>query len=219
MDASDHFAAGRLERLAKRFFGIEPRAVVGDDGVDLLDAVLRRPARHGLRDLRQRHRYADDVGRARRDDRSRGVHDDHRLLRLARDRRHRERVGREPETDQHIDVVAGDQFLRESLGDIGRRAGGVLLHDFDLLASDGVTVLLHVRLHAAKHLLAVLREGSGELRHHAQLHHTLRVRGPRHRQQANSRQRASHHVFEFHDFLLINVTGKARSASKSFSSG
>ena len=39
-------------------------------------------------------------------------------------------------------------FLREALGDVRRDAAGVLADELDLLAGDGVAVLLHVELDA-----------------------------------------------------------------------
>ena len=60
---------------------------------------------------------------------------------------------------QHVDLVADDQFLREPLGHIRRNAARVLADEFEFLASDGVTMLLHIELDAVVHL----RCGIGEL--------------------------------------------------------
>src|SRR5213078_3534250 len=69
-------------------------------------------------------------------------------LALGGDRGRRERLGREAESDEEVDVVARDQLLRESLGDLGRRAGGVAAQDLDLLAGDGIAMLLEPGLDA-----------------------------------------------------------------------
>src|SRR2546422_8363804 len=42
--------------------GVVPRAVVGDHGVGLLDAVLHRPGAEGFHDLREGDRGAHHVG-------------------------------------------------------------------------------------------------------------------------------------------------------------
>ena len=63
------------------------------------------------------------------------------------------------EAGEDVDLVAHDQLLRQALGDVGRDAAGVLADDLDLLAGDGVAVLLHVELDAVVHL----RAGIGEL--------------------------------------------------------
>ena len=60
---------------------------------------------------------------------------------------------------EDVDLVAHDQLLREPLGDVRRRAADVLEDQFDLLAGDGVAVLLHVGLDAVLDLDA----GVGEL--------------------------------------------------------
>ena len=70
-----------------------------------------------------------------------------------------ERFGRQREAGQDVDLVAHDQFLRETLGDVGFEAAGILADDLDLLAGDGVAVLLHVELDA----VVDLRRGVGEL--------------------------------------------------------
>ena len=52
------------------------------------------------------------------------------------------------EAREDVDLVAHDQLLREPLGDVRREAADVLADDLDLLAGDGVAVLLHVDLDA-----------------------------------------------------------------------
>ncbi len=122
-------------------------------------------------------RETDDVGRASRDDRRRGVHDHHRLLGLGRHRRNRERVWSQAEAGEDVDLVAGDHFLRQALGDIGRRAGRVLHDDLDLLTAKDVAVLLEIGFHASQNLRAVVGEGAGEFRNHTDLDDALRVYG------------------------------------------
>ena len=49
-------------------------------------------------------------------------------------------------------LVAHHEFLRQPLGDIGRNAAGILADELDLLAGDGVAMLLHIELDAVVHL-------------------------------------------------------------------
>ena len=158
-----------------------PGAVVADQRVDLLDLVLGGPLGDRRRHLRQRERHPHDVGRLRGDRAGRGVHDDHRDLRLGRDRRDRHRVRRQAEAGQELHLVARHQLLRHALGEIGRRAGRVLDDELDLLAGDRVAVRLHVRAHAVRDLTAVGRERPRHLHHDADLDRLLgdgRRRGP-----------------------------------------
>ena len=74
------------------------------------------------------------------------------FLACGRDLGDGQRVRRQREAGEDVDVVAHDQFLRQPLGDVGRDAAGVLADDLDLLAGDGVAVLLHVELDAVVHL-------------------------------------------------------------------
>ena len=103
-------------------------------------------------DLRHRGRGARHVGRLGGDDRGRGIHHHHELLRLGRDVARRQRVRRQHEAREDVDIVAHDQLLREALGDVRRDAAGVLADEFDLAARDGVAVLLHVELDGVVHL-------------------------------------------------------------------
>ena len=123
-----------------------------------------------------RHRGAHHVGRLGGDDRGRGVHHHHELLRLGRDVAGRERVRRQHEARQDVDLVAHHQFLREALGHVRRDAADVLADELDLLAGDRVAVLLHVELDAVVDLVA----GVGELarigQDHADLDGVLRHR-------------------------------------------
>ena len=84
---------------------------------------------------------------------------DHELLGFVGDAGGAERFGRQREAGEDVDLVAHDQFLRQALGDVRIRAAGVLADDLDLLAGDGVAVLLHVELDA----VVDLRAGVGEL--------------------------------------------------------
>ena len=70
-----------------------------------------------------------------------------------------QRIRREREAGEDVGVIAHDQFLREPLGDVGRNAADIFADEFDLLAGDGVAVLLHVELDGVVHL----RGGVGEL--------------------------------------------------------
>ncbi len=171
--AVDHLAAGGLERLHECALGVDAGTVVGYERVGALDPVLRGPLRDRLRVLRQRVRDAHDVGRACRDDRRRRVHDHHRLLRLRVDRRHRERIRRQPEAGEDVDAVARDQLLREALRDLGRGARRVARHDLDLLPAERFAVQLQVRLHPVVDLRAVIGERTREFGDHADFHRLL----------------------------------------------
>ena len=81
------------------------------------------------------------------------------FLASRRDVGRRQRVRRQQEAGEDVDLVAHDQLLREPLGDVGRDAADVLADDLDLLAGDRVAVLLHVELDAVVDLDA----GVGEL--------------------------------------------------------
>ena len=71
--------------------------------------------------------------------------------------------GVRPKPAMHVDLVVDDQLLREALGVVGD-AGVVLDDELDLLAGDGVAVLLHVELDGRLDLLA----GRGLLAGHRQ---------------------------------------------------
>src|SRR4029077_17735339 len=66
---------------------------------------------------------------------------------------------RERETGEDVGLVAYDEFLRQALGDVRVRTAGILADDLDLLAGDGVAVLLHIKLDA----VVDLRRGVGKL--------------------------------------------------------
>ena len=138
---------------------VDARAIVRDHRVDLLHAVLVGPRAEGLLELRNGQRGARDVGRLGGDDGGRRVHHHHELLGFRRHVGGGERFRRQREAGEDVDLVAHDQFLRETLGDVGRDAAGVLADEFDLLAGDRVAVLLHVELDGIVHL----RGGVGEL--------------------------------------------------------
>ena len=79
-------------------------------------------------------------------------------------------------------LVAHDHLLRQALGDVRRDAAGVLADEFDLLAGDGVAVLLHVELDAVVDLGAGIGELSRIGHDHADLDGALgaaAVRRPR----------------------------------------
>ncbi len=198
MDAADHLPARLLERFAECLLRVEPRTVIGHHRIHLLDPVPGCPDRHRLRHLRQRHRHPHDIRRAGGDDRSRRVHDHHRLLGFGGDRRHGQGVRRQAEADQDVDVVAGDQLLRQALGNVRRGPGRILLHDLDLLAGDRIAIDLHVGFHAAEDLLAILCEWPRELADHTELHHVLRQGDARECKQRSPGQQSPHPRFEFH---------------------
>lgn len=85
--------------------------------------------------------------------------------------------GGEQESGQDVDALAHDEFLRESFGDVGRRAADVAADDLDLFAGNRVAVLLHISLHAIVELDAGIGELAGEDIDHPDLDRALRVRG------------------------------------------
>ena len=60
---ADEFVARGFEGFLEGCFGIDAGTEVGDQGIDLLDALLRRVGRHRCGDLRQGVGEADDIGR------------------------------------------------------------------------------------------------------------------------------------------------------------
>ena len=133
--------------------GVIAGRVVGGQRRDLLDAVLGGPVTDDGRRLRQREGGADDVGRALGNDRGARRHHDFRNLGLCRQRCRRECGRRHAEACDEIDLVVDDQFLREALGVVGNRRI-ILQDDFDLLAGNGVAVLLHIEFDRVVDLLA-----------------------------------------------------------------
>ena len=135
-----------VKPFANELFGVMARTVVGDQRIGLLDpALLEGPLAEGVVDLRDRQRGAHDIGRLLGDDRGGGVHHHHQLLGLRGDVGSAERLGRQGEAGEDVDLVADDQLLRQALGHVGRRAAGVLADDLDLLAGDLVAMLLRCR--------------------------------------------------------------------------
>jgi len=88
-----------------------------------------------------------------------------------------ERVGREQESGQDIDAVTDNQFLCEPFRHVGRRTADVSADDLDLLAGDGVAVLLHVGLDAVVELDAGVGELAGQNVDQPDLDGALRARG------------------------------------------
>ena len=73
--------------------------------------------------------------------------------------------------------VAHDQLLRQPLGDVGRRAADIAADDLDLLAGNGVAVLLHVGLDAVVELDAGIGELARQHVDQSDLDRALRLRG------------------------------------------
>ena len=96
-------------------------------------------------------------------------------MRLRGERRHGERGRRDAEAGDEIDLVVDDQFLRDALGVVGHRAV-VLEDDLDLLAGDGVAVLLHVELDGVVDLLAGRGLAAGHRQDQADLDGVLGLR-------------------------------------------
>ena len=173
----DDLAAAFLEGALEGRFGIVAGTVVGHHSVALLDAALGRPPSERVHDLRQGDRRADHVGRLGDNDRRGRVHHHHEFFRLLRDGGGSDRIRRQHPAGQDVHLVANDEFLRQPLGKVGRNAANVLADDLDLLAGNGVAVLLHVGLDAVLDLDAGVGELSGERQHEADLDGALRIRG------------------------------------------
>jgi hypothetical protein len=120
-------------------------------------------------DLCQREGEAHEIGRLLGDKARCRIHDHHRHLGLGAERRHRQRVGRQAEASEELDVLARQQLLRLALGLRRIDAAGVALEDDDLPAGDGVAVLLHEDRDALHELVAEIGEGAGEGREQADL--------------------------------------------------
>ena len=73
-------------------------------------------------------------------------------------------VGGQHEAREDVDVVAYDQFLRETLGDVRCDTAGILADELDLAARDHVAVELHVELDRVVHLSRRVGELAG-IRH------------------------------------------------------
>ena len=86
---------------------------------------------------------------------------------------HGDRIRRERGAGKDVHVVARDEFLREPGGDVRRDAAGVLANDLDLLAGDGIALLLHVELDAVVHLRGKIGELPGIGHDHPDLHRSL----------------------------------------------
>ncbi len=149
---SGDFAAGFLGRPDDGVLAIVPGAEVAHQGVDPLE-FFRRPLAERIAGLPQGERKARDVGRARRDHRGAGVHDDEGDLGLGRERRDRHRVGREDHPREQVHLVAHDQLLRELLGLVGVGAGVVADEELDVHPGRQLfLVLLQVQTHPALHV-------------------------------------------------------------------
>ena len=186
---ADDLAAGGSERLLELCLGVLPWPEIGDQRVDALQLVLRRPGgdRRGV--LRQRVRDANDVGRARGDHRGGRVHHHHRLLRLSRERRYRERGRRQAEAGENVDVVLDHQLLRQPLADVAGGAGVVVANDqLDLAAGDRIAVSGEIEADAVLDLLAIGPERPGHRQHQTNLDRLGAERDRRHRQRQGCEQ-------------------------------
>src|SRR5882762_2615691 len=203
LDLLDDLAAAGGKVLLEEVQRVVAGSVIRRQGCYFLDAVLGGPVADDGGRLRQGKAGAHDVGRTLGDDRGAGRHHDFRDLRLGRQRRRRQRCGSNAEARDEADLVVDDQFLRETLGIVGNRRV-VLQDDFDLLAGDGVALLLHVQLDRIVDLLAGRGLAAGHRQDQADLHALLRPSrrnggdareynagsGPRQRFSANEHERS-----------------------------
>jgi hypothetical protein len=97
---------------------------------------------------------------------------------------------RDAEAGNETDLVVDDQFLGEALGVVGK--GSIIPEDdFDLLAGNGVAVLLHIQLDRIVDLLAGRRLAARHRQDQADLDAFLRARG-------HHRERAQHRSAKYH---------------------
>ncbi len=99
----------------------------------------------------------------------------------------RQQFERGERTEDHIDVVALDQFLRLGLGARGI-AAGVADHQLDLAAGQHVVAILQEQIGALLHLDAALRQRTGLHREQADADRLV-LRDGRHRQSSGSGSR------------------------------
>ena len=109
--------------------------------VHVAHAALVGIFRQRHRDLSRGHAVAAHVRVLGHDVRGRCVDDEDRHLRLRRHGPDGDRVGREDQPRQQVDVLLHDQLLREPLGVIGSDPAVVARDDLDLAAVDRVAVL------------------------------------------------------------------------------
>ena len=94
---------------------------------------------------------------------------------MRRQRRGGERGRRDAEAGDDVDLVVDDQLLRDPLGVV--RDGAVVLEDdLDLLAGDGVALLLHIELDRVVDLLAGRGLAAGHRQDQADLESILGIR-------------------------------------------
>ena len=123
-------------------------------------------------------------------------------------------------------LVAHDQLLRQPLGNVRRRAADVRADDLDLLAGDGVAVLLHVGLDAVVELDAGIGELAGQDVDQADLDRALRMRrrsAPQQRDRAAKSQNRSSMPILPHclvaDCLFAKVYSRKITRSNRFAGG
>ena len=117
-------------------------------------------------------------------------------------------VSEKPSED--VDVIAGHQFLRQALGNIGSRASDILFYKFDFSAGDRVAMLFHVELDSVFDLYPGVGELTGIRHDQADLDGRISLREGGVRSQAGRHKSstdagikpASCHVVT-HCFLLV----------------
>ncbi len=170
-DFGDDLAARGLEALLEAGDAVLAGRVVGvDDGGGLDAHLVVRVLAQRIGRLPHGEGHARVVGAALGDRGGAGIHDDERHLRLLADVVDGEGVRRINHAGQDLHVVARHQLGGQTLGDVGRGAGGIALDQLDLVAAGDGRVLLHVELDAARERLAVSGLGSGKGRNQAHLH-------------------------------------------------
>ena len=87
------------------------------------------------------------------------IHHHHEFFRFRRHVARAQRFRRQCEAGKDIDLIAHDQLLRQTLGNVRIRTARILADDLDLLAGNGVAMLFDVELDGVVHL----RRGVGEL--------------------------------------------------------
>ena len=138
----DDLATGLLERFAETPHRFVTRRVLVRDGDGLLGALLGSYFAHGIGRLPVGKGTAEDVRRAHAASHGIGasVGNNHQGVGVLGDFRHRHGHARVHGADQHIDVVALDQFVHV-VGGFGRIGLVVDLHVLDLTATDLAALL------------------------------------------------------------------------------
>src|SRR5207342_437703 len=134
---------------------------IADGRVGLLPTLLSGPFAERKSSLPLGERYARDIGRDARNSNAGRISDDEWNLGLGRQWCNRRSDRRTHHAEQNLHLIARDEFLRDSLANLG--VGAVVAFD-DLDANAGWQVLhmlLGIEIHALLHFIAGSRKEAG----------------------------------------------------------